>query len=141
MNDPLPSHKVAAVKAALADGLLGEDQPIAAFLHLDGIRATVAALHDAFPSHWLHTFAAKASTISRVLELLRDSGMGCEVASPVGLAAAVRAGFAPERIVFDSPAKTRTEVDEMEKSIRYLVQHMPGHGDYLKRYCPAPIAA
>ena len=39
------------------------------------------------------------------------------------------------------PAKTRTEVDEMEKSIRYLVQHMPGHGDYLQRYCPAPIAA
>jgi tryptophan halogenase len=37
--------------------------------------------------------------------------------------------------------QTRTEVDEMEKSIRYLVQHMPGHGDYLKRYCPAPMAA
>ena len=35
----------------------------------------------------------------------------------------------------------RTEVDEMERSIRYLVQHMPGHGDYLARYCPAPIAA
>jgi len=39
------------------------------------------------------------------------------------------------------PAKTRGEVDEMEKSIRYLVQQMPGHGDYLARYCPAPIAA
>ena len=37
--------------------------------------------------------------------------------------------------------KTRGEVDEMEKSIRYLVQQMPGHGDYLARYCPAPIAA
>ena len=32
MYGPLPSHKVAAVKAALADGLLGEDQPIAALL-------------------------------------------------------------------------------------------------------------
>jgi tryptophan halogenase len=39
------------------------------------------------------------------------------------------------------PAKTAQEVNEMEKSIRYLVQHMPGHGDYLKRYCPAPMAA
>ncbi|NCP12970.1 MAG: tryptophan 7-halogenase [Sphingomonadales bacterium] len=38
-------------------------------------------------------------------------------------------------------ATTRTEVDEMEKSIRYLVQAMPGHGDYLARYCPAPLAA
>jgi tryptophan halogenase len=33
---------------------------------------------------------------------------------------------------------TRKEVDEMEKSIRFLVQKMPGHDDYLKRYCPAP---
>ena len=29
------------------------------------------------------------------------------------------------------------ELDEMEKSIRYLVTHMPAHGDYLARYCPA----
>jgi len=34
------------------------------------------------------------------------------------------------------PAKTAQENDEIEKSIRYLVQHMPGHGDYLSRYCP-----
>lgn len=38
-----------------------------------------------------------------------------------------------------NPAKTRKELDEMEKSIRFVVQHMPGHGDYLKRYCPAPM--
>jgi tryptophan halogenase len=36
------------------------------------------------------------------------------------------------------PAATRKEFDEMEKSIRYVVQHMPSHGDYLGRYCPAP---
>jgi len=35
-------------------------------------------------------------------------------------------------------AKTRKELDEMEHSIRHLVQRMPGHGDYLSRYCPAP---
>ncbi len=37
-------------------------------------------------------------------------------------------------------ASTRKEVDEMEQSIRFLVQHMPGHGDYLARYCPATAA-
>ena len=30
-----------------------------------------------------------------------------------------------------------TEVDEIEKSIRFLVQQMPSHADYLARYCPA----
>ncbi len=31
----------------------------------------------------------------------------------------------------------KTELDEMEGSIRYLVDRMPGHADYLARYCPA----
>jgi len=26
----------------------------------------------------------------------------------------------------------------MEKSIQFVVQHMPSHGEYLKQYCPAP---
>jgi tryptophan halogenase len=34
-------------------------------------------------------------------------------------------------------SKLATEVDEMEKSIRFLVQKMPLHGDYLKKYCPS----
>lgn len=32
---------------------------------------------------------------------------------------------------------TSKEIDEMEKSIRHVVQSMPAHGDYLKGYCPA----
>ncbi len=36
------------------------------------------------------------------------------------------------------PTATRKEFDEMEKSIRHVVQNMPVHGDYLKGYCPAP---
>jgi tryptophan 7-halogenase len=34
---------------------------------------------------------------------------------------------------------TREEIDAMEQSIRFVVQHMPSHGDYLKSYCPAPM--
>ncbi|APE27861.1 tryptophan halogenase family protein [Aurantiacibacter gangjinensis] len=35
-------------------------------------------------------------------------------------------------------AATKAELDEIEKSIRFLVQHMPAHGDFLAKYCPAP---
>ncbi len=35
-------------------------------------------------------------------------------------------------------SETRGELDEIEKSIRFVVQHMPSHGDYLGKYCPAP---
>ena len=37
--------------------------------------------------------------------------------------------------------KLQVELAEMEKSIRYLVGTMPSHGDYLKKYCPAPERA
>jgi tryptophan 7-halogenase len=36
------------------------------------------------------------------------------------------------------PASTRKEFDEMERSIRFVVEHMPMHGEYLGKYCPAP---
>ncbi|WP_343344143.1 tryptophan halogenase family protein [Sphingomicrobium sp. XHP0239] len=32
-----------------------------------------------------------------------------------------------------------TELDEMERSIAYLVSQTPGHEEYLKRFCPAPV--
>ena len=37
-------------------------------------------------------------------------------------------------------AETKKELDEIEASIRFLVQHMPGHGEYLARYCPTTAA-
>ena len=34
---------------------------------------------------------------------------------------------------------TAKELDGIEQSIRYVVEYMPTHGDYLKKYCPAPM--
>ncbi|MEL7690616.1 tryptophan halogenase family protein [Citromicrobium bathyomarinum] len=33
------------------------------------------------------------------------------------------------------------ELDEMEKSVRFAVQQMPSHADYVARYCPARVPA
>lgn len=35
-------------------------------------------------------------------------------------------------------AALKPEIDGMEKSIRYLVDNMPGHDEFLRQYCPAP---
>ncbi len=48
-------------------------------------------------------------------------------------------GHNPMAESIDGP-DSRKEIDEMERSIRFLVQQMPGHGDYLSRYCPAESA-
>jgi diaminopimelate decarboxylase len=102
------------VRRAVADGLLGEDRPLAGFVDVQGVRDSVAGLHEAFARvpDVLHTFAAKACALVPVLRLLADTGMGCEVASPGELRLALDAGFEPARIVLDSPAKTRSEIRE-----------------------------
>ncbi|MFE9776936.1 diaminopimelate decarboxylase [Streptomyces sp. NPDC005775] len=112
-SDPPPSARVAAaVRHAVAAGLLGESSPVAGFVDTDGVRDSVAALHEAFAGvpGVLHTFAAKAASLVPVLRLLAACGMGCEVASPGELRIALDAGFAPSKIVLDSPAKTRDEI-------------------------------
>ncbi|MFF3303668.1 diaminopimelate decarboxylase [Streptomyces sp. NPDC002908] len=109
-----PTRFAEALRLAVAQELLGEQRPVAGFLDADGVRASVDALRDAFAAEpgvrVLHTFAAKAASLIPVLRLLADCGMGCEVASPGELRLAIEAGFAPERIVLDSPAKTRDEL-------------------------------
>ncbi|MET7933282.1 diaminopimelate decarboxylase [Streptomyces sp. NPDC005322] len=101
------------LRAAVEQGLLEpESAVLAGFIDLDGVNATVTSLRSAFPDSLrvLHAFAAKANCLVPVLQELRLSGMGCEVASAGELARALDAGFEPARMVFDSPAKTRAEL-------------------------------
>nr|WP_206432777.1 diaminopimelate decarboxylase [Streptomyces sp. ADI93-02] len=111
---PRSARFAEVLRLAVAEGLLGEERPLAGFLDADGIRESADALRDAFAAEpsvrVLHTFAAKAASLIPVLRLLADCGMGCEVAGPGELRLAVEAGFAPARIVLDSPAKTRDEL-------------------------------
>ncbi|MFD7133027.1 diaminopimelate decarboxylase [Streptomyces sp. NPDC059894] len=102
------------LRRAVAEGLIGEDRPLAGFVDVQGVRDSVAGLREAFAGvpEVLHTFAAKACALVPVLRLLADAGMGCEVASPGELRLALDAGFPPARIVLDSPAKTRAELRE-----------------------------
>lgn len=111
------AQRDAALRAALDIGLLSSDAPIAAMIDLDDLACNVAALRSAFPADLevLHAFAAKANPLVKVLEHLRLLGMGCEVASLGELAQAVSAGHEPDRIVFDSPAKT---VEELRLALR-----------------------
>ncbi|MER5740173.1 diaminopimelate decarboxylase [Streptomyces sp. NPDC002262] len=102
------------LRRAVIQGLLGEGRPVAGFVDVQGVRDGVAALHKAFAHvpDVLHAFAVKAAPLVPVLRLLADTGMGCETASPGETRLALAAGFAPDRIVLDSPAKTRTEIRE-----------------------------
>ncbi|WP_019547095.1 hypothetical protein [Streptomyces sulphureus] len=113
VSDPV-ARRQAAVREAVRLRLVGPEAPVLGLLDVDGIRASVQELRSAFdgPGTVLHTFAVKAASLAPVLELLHQEGVGCEVASPGELALARAAGVPPERIVFDSPAKTVAELRE-----------------------------
>ncbi|MEU9913295.1 diaminopimelate decarboxylase [Streptomyces sp. NPDC051001] len=107
-----------AVRAAVEQGLLGPGHPIVGLLDVTGIRESAAELRAAFDAVTapgtpvLHAFAVKATPLVPVLRLLREAGIGAEVASPGELALARAAGLRPEMTVLDSPAKTPAELRE-----------------------------
>ncbi|MEU6301865.1 diaminopimelate decarboxylase [Streptomyces chartreusis] len=107
-----------AVRAAVEQGLLGPSAPIVGLLDVTGIRESAASLRAAFDAvvapgtPVLHAFAVKATPLVPVLRLLREEGIGAEVASPGELALARAAGLGPEATVLDSPAKTPAELRE-----------------------------
>ena len=94
------------LQAAIKAGHLDKERALAAFIDTRGVTRTISSLHDAFPEHFDHTFAAKANTMARALALVKEAGMGCEVASQGELEQALRVGFNPRQIVYDEPAKT-----------------------------------
>ncbi|MCX4730747.1 diaminopimelate decarboxylase [Streptomyces sp. NBC_01363] len=111
-------RRTAALARAVEYGLLGPHAPVVGLLDVDSVLDAVDALNEAFegPAPVRHTFAAKACGLVPVLRLLADAGMGCEVASPGELEQALAAGFAYDRLVFDSPAKT---VEELEFALAH----------------------
>ena len=101
-------HRV--LGAARRAGVLTEDAPLAVFYDLDAFRANLRALAEAFPPGTIHALAVKANPLGAMLAEARQLGFGAECASEGELEHAIRLGFSPERVLFDSPAKTRAEI-------------------------------
>jgi diaminopimelate decarboxylase len=96
----------AVLAAAIESGRLGESRPLAAFVDLEGVEATIVSLKSALPPPFEHAFAAKANPMREALRLVHACGMQCEVASPGELEQALKAGFTAAEIVYDEPTKT-----------------------------------
>jgi diaminopimelate decarboxylase len=56
-------------------------------------------------------YAMKANSHERLLRLLRDQGLGVDVVSLGEMQKALRAGFAPQKIIFSGVAKDREELE------------------------------
>ena len=73
-------------------------------------RAYVEAFRGAGAADFEVAFAAKAFPCTAVMAVFADEGLGCDVASDGELHLALRAGFAPPRIVFHGNARSDLEL-------------------------------
>jgi len=81
------------------------------FYDLSFLEERIVDLVSLFPDTTLHAIAIKANPLGRILEFMRTLDVGLEAASLPELYLAVKAGFPPSKIVFDSPAKTAAELE------------------------------
>ncbi len=109
-GERLSAEKIAYRTARLiADGHLENERAL--FVHdLDLMIDRVHMMQQAFPENALHGIAVKANPLVSILTALIDAGAGLECASIEEVELSLAAGCEPEKIIFDSPAKTHDEI-------------------------------
>jgi diaminopimelate decarboxylase len=93
----------AAAEAAAASKL-------AVIYDMDALHAAFADVKSAFPDHFVHCLAIKCAPLAFVTREAVAAGLGVEAASFGEATLALASGCPPDRIPFDSPAKTVAEL-------------------------------
>lgn len=105
-----PQHITNVLRYAVNANLIDDLNPWVIFHNLDMFRERLRLIRDVFPENSLHTLAIKANPLVRLLKIAVEEEFGLEAASFEEVQLALAAGCLPERIFFDSPAKTKTEL-------------------------------
>jgi diaminopimelate decarboxylase len=110
MTDPQTIGHV--LRNALDLHFLRSEDSAMIFYDLTMLETRINRLKSAFPENTLHTLAIKANPLLGILRLTRDfsPSVGVEAATIGEVHLALKAGFGPERIVYDSPVKTMDEL-------------------------------
>ena len=98
-------------RALRVNGMVTEEDTSVVFYDLSFLDQRLEDLVRLFPANTLHGIAIKANPLQRILRKLNTKGLGVEAASLPELHLAINAGFPVDRIVFDSPTKTKAELE------------------------------
>lgn len=96
-------------------GILDDEDSAAIFYDLSLIEERIKNLINLCPQTTLHAIAVKANPLTKILTYVKNLNVGCEAASLPELYLAEKLGFQPNKIVFDSPAKTKIEIEYAAK--------------------------
>lgn len=100
--------------------IIGPDDTAVMFYNLSSFQERINGIKKIFPQTALHAIAVKANPLTKILSRIKSTGVGAEVASLPELHLAEMAGFLPETIVFDSPCKTKAEIEYALRAGVYL---------------------
>ena len=100
-------------RSALEQELVNSDDTLVVFINLSIIEDRIDRLLKAFPKSTLHAIAIKTNPLAFVLKHFVHLGVGLEAASVGEIRLAEMAGVAMDRLVFDSPAKTNHELQQL----------------------------
>ncbi len=102
-----------AFRAALQKGMIRLEDTAVIFYDLDFLHQRLQHLCECFPSGTLHGMAIKANPLAKILSSLVNisPSIGVEAASVGEVYLALNAGFVPAKIVYDSPVKTKAEIE------------------------------
>ncbi len=101
-----------ALQSALFQGLIRNEDTAVIFYDLAFLAARISNLAANFPQNTLHGLAIKANPLARIMEFVRTiaRNTGVEAASAGEVNMALKAGYRPNQVVFDSPVKTRADL-------------------------------
>lgn len=104
----------AVVAQAVAQRVLHADNPLANLFDWDAYTARLANLRAGLPEpEFNHAVAVKANPLRGVLREAQKRGFGAECASFAEAKHSLSLGFAPRKVVYDSPCKTLAELKEL----------------------------
>jgi len=101
------------LKNAISGNLIRREDTALIFYDLDFLQSRVRELISVFPSGTLHALAIKANPLVRILHFTKNihPRIGVEAASPGEVNLALKSGYLPGQIVYDSPVKTRYDLE------------------------------
>ena len=100
----------------ISKGLLQDSIPAIDIFDLDYFEERITELKTAFHEDFItHTLAVKANPIKGIVLFAKNHGMGAETASLCETLHALSLNIEPNKIVFDSPCKTKNDLEQAMK--------------------------
>ncbi|MEI7661413.1 MAG: diaminopimelate decarboxylase [Bacteroidota bacterium] len=119
LSGNLSVHPIGEIlRSAIAAGKIREEDTSVIFYDLPFLASRIRYLTSCFPAGTLHGMAIKANPLLRIMEFTKgiSPAIGVEAASWGEVSMALKAGYRPGQIVYDSPAKTIKELESALKT-------------------------